>query len=205
MSKPKPPKQRKIPQTSPDLWELVGEARALVPAAGTLAPRTKAMGRPTRLNPVIHRRIVELIAEGNYFTTACRAVGIDPEVADDWLTYGKKGHSDPVYYEFYRDVTAARIVAERNAVKQIMGASQNGDWKAGAWWLARGPAKQRWGGQQPSQAVNLGVGIMRYNEKEEQAMVMARVTSMPDKQLEADASRLRDALEIIEGEGRVLQ
>jgi hypothetical protein len=51
------------------------------------------MGRPTKLTPERHRRIVEAIRAGCYAEVAARAAGIVPSTYYDWLQRGQNGEA----------------------------------------------------------------------------------------------------------------
>jgi hypothetical protein len=68
------------------------------------------MARPTKLTPVRHARIVELLGDGVPFATACRSVGVSASAGYEWLYRGWGTHPDrppaPVYVAFARAVDA---------------------------------------------------------------------------------------------------
>jgi hypothetical protein len=52
------------------------------------------MARPTKLTPVRHARIVELLRDGVPFATVCRHVGISASAGYEWLYRGWGTHPD---------------------------------------------------------------------------------------------------------------
>lgn len=124
-------------------------------------------GRPPRLTPAVHRKVVALVEGGNYLETAAAAVGINRGTLHRWLAKGGEPDGAPIYREFRDAVDRARAVAESKRVEAIIGAASGGlvlerrtvekdgvtttieklaapDPRAAEWWLERSFPK-RWG------------------------------------------------------------
>ena len=93
------------------------------------------MGRPSKLTPERHKRIVALIEAGNYPETAAGACGIDPRTYYAWMAKGRAAKSGR-YHQFCRDVERAREAAEAELVATVKLAARD-DWRAASWMLER--------------------------------------------------------------------
>jgi hypothetical protein len=99
--------------------------------------------RPSALTPDVQRRIIEHVANGNYYEVACRAAGTTKQAVDYWrkLVEQKVEHSLK-YADFFDALARANALAEANAVARI---SQGGrDWQGPAWFVER-RFHARWG------------------------------------------------------------
>lgn len=105
-------------------------------------PREKQL----KLTPEVYMSIVNGVKEGNYLSTMANANGIIPRTLSKWLQIGKGEHptilAKEPYISFARDLEAARAKAEVLIVNDLR---KEPDWRAKAWWLERGPARDRWG------------------------------------------------------------
>ena len=105
----------------------------------------KNPGRQAQLTPAIYKAIIRLVEKGNWTSTAARAVGIRPHTMSRWLQRGRGEHPDlkakEPYVSFVRDVEIAIAKAESRLVDDLGGQE---DWRAKAWLLERGPARDRW-------------------------------------------------------------
>ena len=93
------------------------------------------MGRPTKLTPVVHERVVQAIRAGNYAEAAARAAGISPSTYYRWLERGaeeKRG----IYRDFSDAVEQAEADAEVHAAAVIRKAMSD-DWRAALAYLER--------------------------------------------------------------------
>lgn len=113
------------------------------------------MGRPTKLTPDKHDRIITALKAGNYFETAARYAGVDPSTAHRWLNRGKDEDAPTEYQEFRNAVESARAEAEARNVALIQQAANTGTWQAAAWFLER-TAHQRWGRKQSLEVSGAG-------------------------------------------------
>jgi hypothetical protein len=68
------------------------------------------MARPTKFNDKRAARIIELVREGNFKTTAARGAGINPATLDRWIKDGVAGKNKQL-----REFCAALEVAEAEA------------------------------------------------------------------------------------------
>lgn len=102
-------------------------------------------GRKTQLTPAVHKAIVKIVSDGNYFTTAAKQVGVDRKVVGRWLQIGRGEHptigAKEPFISFAEDVDNALANAE---IKLVSDLAQSEDWRAKAWLLERGPNRERW-------------------------------------------------------------
>ena len=104
-----------------------------------------------KLSPAIHKAVVNLVKQGNWIQTASRAVGIPRSTMFRWMQIGRGEHptraaTEP-YLSFAKDVDDAFATAEVEIVQDLRSSD---DWRAKAWLLERGPARDSW-----SQSVNI--------------------------------------------------
>jgi transposase len=112
--------------------------------------------RPTKLNPALQKKIVDLIKAGNYIETASAVAGISKDTLYNWLKRGARererletnNRAKPIkdeqaFLEFSDAVEQAMAEAEARDVMIIANASKN-DWKASAWRLER-KYPNKWG------------------------------------------------------------
>lgn len=118
------------------------------------------MGRKTKLTPELQTKICDIIAQGNYISTACLACGISERAYFSWMSKGEKGNgsSEGIYKQFVRAVKKAEAQAQSELVGTIKKASKT-TWQASAWLLER---KQpgMWG-QRPIEHKLIGDIIVR--------------------------------------------
>ena len=111
----------------------------------TSSPEVNNRKKPYKLTPAIHKAIVEHVKQGNWVYTAAKAVGISRRTVMTWMQIGRGEHptreSVEPYTSFAADVEEAFATGEIEIVKDIR---QDGDWRAKAWLLERGPARDRW-------------------------------------------------------------
>lgn len=93
------------------------------------------MGRPSKLTPERHKRIVELIEAGNYPETAAGACGVNRATYYVWMAKGREAKSGR-YKDFHDDVVRAREAAEADLVAMVKLAAVE-DWRAASWMLER--------------------------------------------------------------------
>lgn len=98
------------------------------------AGRRRVAGRPSKISPEIHAKIVGLLKAGNYLETASAVAGIDPKNLRAWIRKGARG-IEP-YRQFAADVEHAMGECEAIAVAMLRGHGRK-DWRALAWWLER--------------------------------------------------------------------
>lgn len=91
-------------------------------------------GRPSKISPEIHTKIVGLLKAGNYLETASAVAGIDPKNLRAWIRKGARG-IEP-YRQFAEDVDQAMAESEGAALAMLRAHGRK-DWRALAWWLER--------------------------------------------------------------------
>ena len=94
------------------------------------------MGRPTKLTPETHRRIVEAIGAGRTKTAAAAAAGITEATLHGWIKKGRSAPQGSALFDFFEDVQDALAVSEISLFEKIWEATDR-DWRAAAWLLAR--------------------------------------------------------------------
>lgn len=99
------------------------------------------VGRPTKLTPEVHKRIVDMVRAGNYPEIAAQAAGINSATYYRWMQKAEDGTSP--YCEFREAVKEAQAAAESHAVTTIRKAAMDGTWQAAAWYLERSKP-ERW-------------------------------------------------------------
>ncbi len=97
-------------------------------------------GRPTKLTPEIHTKIVNLLATGSTRGVAAGYAGIDPSTLYRWIERGAE-EREGLYVDFRRDVLQAQSRPRVAAHACILKAIQNGDVRAAKYVLDRKPPK----------------------------------------------------------------
>ena len=92
------------------------------------------MGRPTKLDDLKAKRIVDAVAEGLPRDTAAKLARIAPSTLYSWLSRGEDGEAP--YAELLERVKEAEAQGEQELVKRIRSASVE-TWQAAAWLLER--------------------------------------------------------------------
>ena len=81
-------------------------------------------------------KICEGVLKGNYITTVCKSVGIQPQTYYGWKKKGEQG-IEP-YKTFYERVTECEAQAEMDILNVIYtSAIDQGNWLSSAWILER--------------------------------------------------------------------
>lgn len=91
-------------------------------------------GRPSKLDDLRAKRILDAIAEGASRTAAAAKGGIHKATLMEWLARGRDG--EPGYAEFLDRVKAAEADIELKMVRVIHAAAPT-SWQAAAWFLER--------------------------------------------------------------------
>jgi hypothetical protein len=104
---------------------------------------SKTRGRPTKFNKEIAETIINLVAQGNYFDTACKVAGIDYTTFRNWIIKGEEEQKGQ-FYDFFNAIKRAEAEAEAKRVELILRAGMVEDWKANAWYLER-RYPEKWG------------------------------------------------------------
>ena len=118
--------------------------------------------RPAKLTEEIEARIVTLIRNGNYRTTACQAAGIGTSTFYRWMEQGEADDQedlDTPLRAFYLAVRRAEAESEATDIAIIETAARQGDWKAAAWRVER-KVPQHWNLKQVMEVEHSG-GIRR--------------------------------------------
>ncbi len=92
-------------------------------------------GRPTKLDDLSAKRIVDAIAAGGSRSAAAEAARVHRSTLMGWLARGREG--DPAYFDFLDRVKKAEAEAENEMVAIVRKAAMSGTWQAAAWWLER--------------------------------------------------------------------
>lgn len=95
------------------------------------------------LTPESQEKIIQAVRQGNFLKVAAALGGITETCLHLWIKKGEAGRAKK-YVEFVAQLRAAQAQAEASAVITIRKAAIEGDWKAAAWYLEKGPAKARW-------------------------------------------------------------
>jgi transposase len=101
-------------------------------------------GRPTKLTPELHQRIITFLGSGAYLETAAAAAGCSKQSLYDWMKRGAR-EKEGIHRDFLDAVEKAQATAEIRDVALIAKAAER-NWQAAAWRLER-RAAIRWGRQ----------------------------------------------------------
>ena len=94
------------------------------------------MGRPTKLTPEVHRKIIQALSLGNYRKDAAAFAGIDAATLRRWMALGRADPEGP-NGALYQEAAQAQALAKVTALGCITKAIRDGDWRAAAWYLQR--------------------------------------------------------------------
>ena len=96
----------------------------------TPSRRGRGRGRVTKLTPALQQAIVNAVAGGVPFMTACHLAGITHEIGYEWIRRGEDTHatrpSAPIYVQFAQAITHARAQDETRRLLQISQAGKGG-------------------------------------------------------------------------------
>ncbi len=92
-------------------------------------------GRPSKLDDLRAKRILDAIAGGASRTAAAALGGISKATLMDYLARGRDG--EPVYADFLARVKEAEAHVELAHLANIKRAGDDGSWQASAWFLER--------------------------------------------------------------------
>lgn len=92
------------------------------------------MGRPTKLDDLVSKRVVDAVAMGLPRDTAAKLARISPATLYSWLAKGRAG--EPGFTEFFERVKEAEARGEAELVNVIREAAPR-QWQAAAWLLER--------------------------------------------------------------------
>ena len=92
-------------------------------------------GRPTKLDDLTAKRILDAIAAGCSRTAAAEAARVGRATLMRWLRRGLEGEQP--FRDFRDRMKKAEAEAESAMVAVIRSAAEGGTWQAAAWWLER--------------------------------------------------------------------
>jgi transposase-like protein len=97
----------------------------------TIETERKYTGRTSKLTPELITKLTELIREGNYFSTACFAVGINDSSLYAWLKEAEGIKGEPteeqkIYVDLQDAIKKAEAEAEAERVSRIRAAGIGG-------------------------------------------------------------------------------
>ena len=99
--------------------------------------------KPTVLTDEIQKKVLSLLAQGNYITTACEASGLNYRTCRHWQKRWEDGdEGSGRFAQFFEDVRRAVATGEAAALMRLMPGAPG--WQAQAWFLER-RFPQRWG------------------------------------------------------------
>lgn len=158
-------------------------------------------GRPTKLTPETHEKVINAIRAGNYLETAAEYGGVTRQTLWNWMQRGEAEKArvaedgrrsvtkdERPYVNFFHAVTRARAEAETRNVALIQQASHE-DWRAAAWFLERSFQK-RWGNKQKIE--HTGQLNVQHLIAELPPAEVERLLGMPEDELREELKRLGD-------------
>ena len=94
-------------------------------------PPGYTFGRPTKLTPELQTNICQYIADGNYISTACQAVGITPQCLFDWQERAEKEaeNGGGIYFDLIQAMKVAEAKQEAKIAERLVGAAMPGERK----------------------------------------------------------------------------
>lgn len=92
------------------------------------------MGRPTKLDDLTAKRIVDAIAAGVSRRSAAAGANVSYTTLKNWLATGRAG-DDEKYTAFLARVEASEAKAERTMVDVLFEAARAGKFQAAQYWL----------------------------------------------------------------------
>ena len=103
------------------------------------------MGRETKLDDLMERRICDALREGHSYAAAARRGGIGETTLHEWIARGRGTHptrpEDARFARFAKRIEEADHAAEDRAVRIIISKFDSADDRvardAAQWWLAR--------------------------------------------------------------------
>ncbi len=92
-----------------------------------------ATGRPTKLDDLTAKRIVDAIRAGNTRACAAQLGGVHKATLLEWLALGRRGEQP--FADFADRVAKADGEAEARMVAVVVKAAEDGSWQAAKAWL----------------------------------------------------------------------
>ena len=93
-------------------------------------------GRPTKLTPETHDRIVQAIKLGATYVMAANYGGVSYDSFNLWMKQGEAAKSG-LFFDFYNAVKMAEAQGAVGWLVKIEAAANDGAWQAAAWKLER--------------------------------------------------------------------
>ena len=93
------------------------------------------MARPSKLDDLTEKRVLDAVREGNSYENAARVAGISETTLHNWRARGER--DEEPYVGFLVRLKKARGEAEAASVAIVRTAATSGTWQAAAWWLER--------------------------------------------------------------------
>jgi hypothetical protein len=151
---------------------------------------------PRKLNAELHDRIVEIVRQGNYERTACRATKTSWRTYVDWKARGKAAldlmdsgepvpESEQAFLDLYLDVEKAGAEAEIDALQNMQASGVNGNkdqWTKWMTYLER---------RKPEEWKSRTVIETEEKSADPVADVIAKIPTMPRAELEELLSSLQ--------------
>lgn len=91
------------------------------------------MGRPTKLDDLTAKRIVDAIRRGVSRRAAANGANVSYTALKNWLAAGREG--EPLYAAFLARVEEAESKAEGEMVDALFAAAKDGKYQAAQFWL----------------------------------------------------------------------
>lgn len=102
--------------------------------------------RNLTLSPEQVARVLELVRDGHFISTAEKAIGVSRNVVWQQVHAGETEGASPVLREFAAAFRAAEAAAEDVLLATVKAGAKDPDWKASAWVMERRWPK-RWAGR----------------------------------------------------------
>lgn len=99
-------------------------------------------GRPTKLDDIRAKKIVDAIKAGCSRRAAANKAGLARDTLENWIARGRRG--DPGFVDFFDRVTCADGEAEEAFTGRLKDASDKGDVRATIFWLQQ-RRREEWG------------------------------------------------------------
>ena len=117
-------------------------------------------GQPTKLLKAgVKEKILKYIEQGNYISTACRAVGITYSTFNNWQNWAEEYANNPSngnsnkkkYFDFFEELKRAEAVDEVDTIASLKEVGKKPQyWMTNAWRMER-KYKDKWGKQEQPQ------------------------------------------------------
>lgn len=101
------------------------------------------MAAALKLTAARSKAICAAVRCGASRAVAAEAAGVSKSSLQNWLVKGEAANASATYKTFAEDLRAAEAGREVEALQNICRAAGE-DWRADAWWLQHGPARERY-------------------------------------------------------------